>query len=93
MKALKYSEYKQNQALWLQSNFEKHNRIISRNQFMVMKYLDYLKIIGYKNDEKIKQIEYFLSCIDVYKLFSNRSSSKYNKEIERNLDKIIDGCI
>ena len=90
---LKYTEYKNKQALWLQQDFKNHyNKYHNIEQFCILSYLDYLQIAGYDNKENIHKINNYLEVINTHP-YMNTVHNKYNKEIAYNINTLIDNVI
>jgi hypothetical protein len=96
MEILKYTEYKKQQALWLQVEDKKRtNKAVSTEQFCILSYVDYLKIIGPIKTEVADKIQdYFnkISELDIIEPWKyNLKKDEYITEnINQFMDKIFD---
>ena len=90
---LKYTDYKIEQALWIQKQNEKRtNRGTNTEQFCIECYWYYLNLIGYEKTETYNKMEKYLNNIGTYHLttgddFYNRG---YDKKIADNINELMD---
>jgi len=88
---LKYSDYKINQALWLQKTDSKRtNYGTTSEQFFIECYLKYLQICGIKDGELFTKIySDILLKINSDKSFGAKST-EFNKEVLENINDLMD---
>ena len=90
---LKYTDYKKEQALWIQRQNEKRtDRGTNTEQFCIKCYWSYLNLIGYKKTETYEKMKQYLDNIGTYHLstgddFYNRG---YDKKIADNINELMD---
>ena len=95
-RVLKYTDYKREQALWIQIQDQKRtNRGTNTEQFCIECYWAYIKLIGYKKNETYNKMKQYLDNIGTYHLdtgndFYNRG---YDKKIAENIDELMDMVI
>jgi len=89
---LKYTDYKKEQALWLQRQNEKRtDRGTNTEQFCIKCYWSYLNLIGYEKAETYEKMKQYLDNIGTYHLttgdeFYNRG---YDKKIADNIKELM----
>jgi len=88
---LKYTDYKINQALWLQKTDSKRtNYGTTSEQYFIECYLNYLKICGVKNDELFSKINSdILLRINSDKSFGAKST-EFSREVLENINILMD---
>ena len=92
-KVLKYTEYKKQQALWLQIQNEKRtNRGTNAEQFCINCYLSYLNLIGFINEKIYNKIISYREKIGTYYL-DEVDEKKYDKKIAENINQLMDDLI
>lgn len=90
---LKYTDYKKEQALWLQTqNAKRTNRGTNREQFCMQCYLSYLNLIGYDKTKTYEKIKQYIDNVGTYHLttgdeFYNRG---YDEKIAGNINELMD---
>jgi hypothetical protein len=93
---LKYTEYKKQQALWLQRENEKRtNRGTNTEQFCIQCYCRYLHLIGFKNQNVFKKIETYIKNIGTYHITTRNEfyNDGYDENVAKNIDKLMDEII
>jgi len=95
-KLLKYTDYKIQQALWLQrENAKRTNLGTNLEQFCIQSYRCYLYLTGY-NDEnvfnKMREYEESIDTCDQYR-DKERWLLVYKKEIADNINELMDSLI
>jgi hypothetical protein len=90
---LKYTEYKKQQALWIQREDAKRtNRGVNTEQFCIQCYWGYLNLIGFENESTFKKMKTYLDNIGTYHIqtgddFYNRG---YNENVAKNINQLMD---
>lgn len=92
-KVLKYTDYKKQQALWLQvENGKRTNAGTNTEQFCINCYLSYLKLIGFKNEKIYNKIISYREKIGTFFL-DDLDKKKYDKKIAENINRLMDDLI
>jgi len=89
-KYLKYTDYKKDQALWLQrKDSERTNRGTNTEQFCIECYISYLNICGLKKWKGFKMInELVMEKLNTYGQFGKGKS--LDEFVYKNVDEIMD---
>ena len=90
---LKYTDYKKEQALWIQRQNEKrNNRGANTEQFCIQCYWSYLNLIGYKKTETYEIMKQYLKNIGTYHLTTGNDfyDDGYDEKIAENINELMD---
>ena len=96
MEIHKYTDYKKEQAFWLQRQNEKiANRVVNTEQFCIQKYVSYLRLIGYGNESFYQKIKDYHDSIGTYHLATGDDwyNTGYDEEIADNINELMDKAI
>jgi len=87
---LKYTDYKMNQAIWLQQKDSKRtNYGTTSEQFFIECYLGYLTICGFKDQKVISNIfNNILMKINSDKSFGSKGN-EFKKEVRENVNELM----
>jgi hypothetical protein len=95
---LKYTEYKKQQALFIQTKLADKYKGQNLDQFIMSLYVEYLAIYGIKDKLVFEKIKTLIRKIDDYwiklghpEMFN--SAERYSKETHENIDKLMDDVI
>ena len=90
---LKYTEYKKEQALWIQRKNEKRtDRGTNTEQFCIKCYWSYLNLIGHEKKETYERMKKYIDNIGTYHLTTgdNFYNNGYDEEIAENINELMD---
>jgi len=90
---LKYTEYKKQQALWLQrENSKRTNRGNNTEQFCIQCYWSYLNLIGFEKQSTFEKIKTYIDKIGTYHLQTGDDfyNDGYDENVARNINKFMD---
>ena len=90
---LKYTDYKKEQALWIQRQNEKRtNRGTNTEQFCIECYWSYLNLIGYEKAETYEKMKQYLDNIGTYHLSTGDEfwNKGYDEKIAKNINELMD---
>lgn len=93
---LKYTEYKEQQALWLQRQLNVKTDGRNRDEFCIDCYWEYLKILGCKDEYLFAKIKHYRSNIETYYLGLGGqfdADKRYFKDIHDRIDELMDGLL
>jgi hypothetical protein len=93
---LKYTDYKKQQALWLQREDEKRtNWGTNTEQFCIQCYSSYLRLIGYNNDAVFSKINEYIKNIGTYHIATNKEfyNTGYDEKVAENIEELMDSLI
>lgn len=90
---LKYTDYKKEQALWIQRQNEKRNdKGINTEQFCIKCYLSYLNLIGYENKNTYQKMNKYIDNIGTYHIITGDDfyNKGYDEKIADNINELMD---
>lgn len=93
---LKYTDYKKQQALWLQREDEKRtNRGTNTEQFCIQCYKSYLHLIGFDNTKVFSNINRYINNIGTYHITTRDEfyNKGYDEKVAKNINELMDALL